>query len=94
MIVLGTILPFALALSGLHHLPATRVGMVGMLEPVLAGDGGVGLAERGAQPGPARRRGRRPDRDPAGADLALTPFPRVDGLHRPHDARSDGAGGR
>ncbi|MEO7981110.1 MAG: EamA family transporter, partial [Sporichthyaceae bacterium] len=26
-----------LVLSGLHHLPATRVGMVGMLEPVLAG---------------------------------------------------------
>jgi drug/metabolite transporter (DMT)-like permease len=37
MVVLGTIVPFGLVLSGLHHLPATRVGMVGMLEPVLAG---------------------------------------------------------
>ncbi len=37
MVVLGTIIPFVLVLSGLHHLPATRVGMVGMLEPVLAG---------------------------------------------------------
>ncbi len=37
MVVLGTIVPFVLVLSGLHHLPATRVGMVGMLEPVLAG---------------------------------------------------------
>jgi len=37
MVVLGTIVPFVLVLTGLHHLPATRVGMVGMLEPVLAG---------------------------------------------------------
>jgi drug/metabolite transporter (DMT)-like permease len=37
MVVIGTIVPFVLVLSGLHHLPATRVGMVGMLEPVLAG---------------------------------------------------------
>ncbi len=37
LVVLGTIVPFVLVLSGLHHLPATRVGMVGMLEPVLAG---------------------------------------------------------
>ncbi len=36
MIVLGTIVPFALVLTGLRHLPATRVGTVGMLEPVLA----------------------------------------------------------
>jgi len=36
MVVLGTILPFALVLTGLRHLPATRVGVVGMLEPVLA----------------------------------------------------------
>lgn len=36
MIVLGTIAPFALTLTGLRHLPATRVGVVGMLEPVLA----------------------------------------------------------
>ncbi len=36
MVVLGTIVPFALVLSALRHLPATRVGVVGMLEPVLA----------------------------------------------------------
>jgi drug/metabolite transporter (DMT)-like permease len=36
MIVLGTIIPFALVLTGLRHLPATRVGAIGMLEPVLA----------------------------------------------------------
>lgn len=36
MVVLGTIAPFALTLTGLKHLPATRVGVVGMLEPVLA----------------------------------------------------------
>jgi drug/metabolite transporter (DMT)-like permease len=36
MVVLGTIAPFVLVLTGLRHLPATRVGVVGMLEPVLA----------------------------------------------------------
>ena len=37
MVVLGTVVPFLLILSALHHLPATRVGLVSMLEPVLAG---------------------------------------------------------
>lgn len=37
MIVLGTVAPFLFILSALHHLPATRVGLVSMLEPVLAG---------------------------------------------------------
>ena len=50
MVVLGTIVPFVLVLSGLHHLPATRVGMVGMLEPVLAGVVAWAWLERGAQP--------------------------------------------
>jgi drug/metabolite transporter (DMT)-like permease len=36
MIVLGTILPFALSLGALHHLPATRVSIVAMVEVVLA----------------------------------------------------------
>jgi drug/metabolite transporter (DMT)-like permease len=36
MVVLGTIVPFALILTALRHLSATRVGVVGMLEPVLA----------------------------------------------------------
>ena len=36
MIVLGTIIPFALSLGALHHLPATRVSIVAMVEVVLA----------------------------------------------------------
>jgi drug/metabolite transporter (DMT)-like permease len=36
VIVLGTIVPFALIVSALRHLPATRVGIVAMLEPVTA----------------------------------------------------------
>jgi len=33
--VLGTIVPFFLIVSALLHLPATRVGIVAMLEPVV-----------------------------------------------------------
>lgn len=36
MIVLGTIVPFVLLVSALRHLPATRVGIIAMLEPVVA----------------------------------------------------------
>jgi drug/metabolite transporter (DMT)-like permease len=36
VIVPGTILPFALSLGALHHLPATRVATVSMLEVLLA----------------------------------------------------------
>jgi drug/metabolite transporter (DMT)-like permease len=36
MIVLGTIFPFVLSLGALHHLPATRVSIVAMVEVVLA----------------------------------------------------------
>ena len=36
MIVPGTILPFALSLAALGHLPATRVSIVAMVEVVLA----------------------------------------------------------
>jgi drug/metabolite transporter (DMT)-like permease len=36
MIVLGTIIPFVLSLGSLHHLPATRVSIVAMVEVVLA----------------------------------------------------------
>jgi drug/metabolite transporter (DMT)-like permease len=35
MIVPGTVLPFVLSLSALHHLPATRVSIVAMTEVVL-----------------------------------------------------------
>ncbi len=36
MVVLGTIVPFFLLVSALRHLPATRVGIIAMLEPVIA----------------------------------------------------------
>jgi drug/metabolite transporter (DMT)-like permease len=36
VIVPGTILPFVLLVSALHHLPATRVGIIAMLEPAVA----------------------------------------------------------
>jgi drug/metabolite transporter (DMT)-like permease len=36
VIVVGTILPFILLVSALRHLPATRVAMIAMLEPVVA----------------------------------------------------------
>src|SRR4029450_5093582 len=39
MIVLGTIVPFALLVSALRHVSATRAGIVAMLEP---GGGGGG----------------------------------------------------
>jgi drug/metabolite transporter (DMT)-like permease len=36
MIVLGTIVPFFLLVSALRHLPATRVAIIAMVEPVVA----------------------------------------------------------
>lgn len=36
MVVLGTIVPFVLSLGALHHLPATRVATVSMIEVLLA----------------------------------------------------------
>src|SRR5438093_4081226 len=36
LIVIGTIIPFFLLVSALRHLPATRVGIIAMLEPVVA----------------------------------------------------------
>ena len=36
LIVLGTIVPFGLVVWALRHLPATRVGIVAMLEPLVA----------------------------------------------------------
>lgn len=36
VIVLGTVAPFALIVGSLRHVPATRVGIVAMLEPVTA----------------------------------------------------------
>jgi drug/metabolite transporter (DMT)-like permease len=36
LVVIGTIVPFFLLVSALRHLPATRVGIIAMLEPVVA----------------------------------------------------------
>jgi drug/metabolite transporter (DMT)-like permease len=36
VVVLGTVVPFALIVGALKHVPATRVGIVAMLEPVTA----------------------------------------------------------
>ena len=36
VVVIGTLAPFLLNLSALRHLPATRVGVIATLEPVLA----------------------------------------------------------
>ena len=36
LVVLGTILPFALSIGALRHLPATTVGIVATFEPVVA----------------------------------------------------------
>jgi drug/metabolite transporter (DMT)-like permease len=36
VVVLGTIVPFIFVITALHHVPATRVTAVAMLEPVLA----------------------------------------------------------
>jgi len=36
IVVLGTVVPFIFLVSALHHVPATRVTIVAMLEPVLA----------------------------------------------------------
>jgi drug/metabolite transporter (DMT)-like permease len=37
VVVLGTVVPFVMLVSALHHVPATRITIVAMLEPVLAG---------------------------------------------------------
>jgi drug/metabolite transporter (DMT)-like permease len=36
VVLLGTVVPFVLFVSALHHVPATRVTIIAMLEPVLA----------------------------------------------------------
>ncbi|HVQ87003.1 MAG TPA: EamA family transporter [Actinomycetes bacterium] len=37
IVVMGTVVPFLLVIGALRHLPATSAGIVGMVEPVLAG---------------------------------------------------------
>ena len=36
VVALGTVVPFVLEVSALRHISATQVGLVAMLEPVLA----------------------------------------------------------
>lgn len=36
LLVLGTIVPYLLVVAALRHLPATSVGIIGMIEPMLA----------------------------------------------------------
>jgi drug/metabolite transporter (DMT)-like permease len=45
MIVLGTIVPFALVVGALRHISATRAGITAMLEPVVA----IVVAGRGSE---------------------------------------------
>jgi drug/metabolite transporter (DMT)-like permease len=37
LLILGTIVPYVLIVGSLRHLPPTSVGIIGMIEPVLAG---------------------------------------------------------
>ena len=70
IVVLGTIVPFILMVGSLQHLPATTVGMVAMLEPVLGAIVAY-LARRDARGPAAAGRGNRARCDLPGADVAL-----------------------
>ena len=77
MVIVGTILPFFLLVSALRHLPATRVGIIAMLEPVIATVVAwawldESLAAVQLVRSPRRSRGDRP-----GPDRALRPAPAV-----------------
>ena len=73
MVLLGTILPFFLIVSALRHLPATRVGIIAMLEPVIAiVVAWLWLGETLALD-PDRRRDRRSRGDRARPDRPLRP---------------------
>jgi drug/metabolite transporter (DMT)-like permease len=37
IVLLGTVAPFLLVIGALRHLPATQAGIIGMVEPVIAG---------------------------------------------------------
>ena len=37
VVLLGTVVPFVLVLAGVRRIGATRAGLLGTLEPVLAG---------------------------------------------------------
>ena len=70
IIVLGAIVPFALFVGALHHIPATRASIVAMFEPVVRERRRLDLAGRGTRSDPDRRRGDRAGRNRARADRA------------------------
>ncbi len=72
MVVLGTVVPFVLALQSLRHIRATQASVVGMTEPVMASRRRVRLPRRGAHARPDPRRHRRPRRRRPGGDVPLT----------------------
>ena len=37
MVILGTVVPFALAMASMRHISASQASVVGMSEPVIAG---------------------------------------------------------
>lgn len=55
LLVLGTIVPYLLIVGSLRHLPATSVGIIGMIEPVLAA--AVAWVALGEKLGPAQLTG-------------------------------------
>ena len=66
--ILGSIAPYLLVAGALRHLPATSVGILGMIEPVIAAAVAWLGAGRGAEPRPARRRRAGAGRRGAGRD--------------------------
>ena len=77
MIVLGTIVPFFLLVSALRHLPATRVGIIAMVEPVIAIVLAWAWLGESLGSGAARRRGRRARRDRARADRPIAQWAKI-----------------
>src|SRR5207302_567234 len=87
MIAGGTVVPFFLLISALRHLPATRVGIVAMLEPVVGAIvGWAWLSEaRGGRLARPDEPGARPPR-PRAARARLAP-PGCSPRAQPRDAR-------
>ena len=71
MVVLGGIVPFALIVSALRHISATRAGITAMLEPVVAIIVAWAWLGESLRAGPAVRGGPYPPRDRAGPDGPL-----------------------
>ena len=73
VIVVGTIVPFFLLVSALRHLPATRVAIISMLEPVVATVVAWAWLGESLTRGAADRRADRARGDRARANGALEP---------------------